>query len=596
MTNTIIAEPNQKYLSEVLDKLPLGILNKQQTNVGGSYMALNSPENYILVAPTRDLIDNKLAQPNSSEFPLFGVYGGTSRVAFKNYIRNNVLHHILVTYDSLPKLIKWLEALGINAYDYNILYDEYHLLLTEMGYRSRAIETLVRIATRFKHYTFMSATPIIEQFLPQILAELPYTVVKWTNTRNIIPTRFSTHCVYRTTVRLLQDFSNGQLLDGKQVEEFFIFTNSVKGIKQILDTAKLDPEEVKVVCADTIRNSQILDNYEISTMTGENRMYNFFTSKGFQGCDLYSTSGLTIVVSDSKKKHTLTDIQTALYQISGRIRNDDNVFRDKLFHVYSTGYVTLTEEEFLKEKEELINTATQLVDDQNSKTEELRLLYKNRLNIENDFIVFNEETKLYEYSELKQKFYEYNYYLTQHTYKNGLSVRRAYEDANLDSGNEERVANKDSHIELTKRITTVSFKTLFEQYIELREDENSDKDLISRYELEHPIFKDAYEKLGAKVINSCKFNEKAIRDKLYLSTSESTQLIQKLVIQDLDIDRIYTLSEAKQLLAKIYSQLNLKGKPKAKDLEKILTDSPVSPKFTNKMINGKCTEIVKFLK
>lgn len=34
MTNTVIAEPNQKYLSEVLDKLPLGILNKQQTNVG----------------------------------------------------------------------------------------------------------------------------------------------------------------------------------------------------------------------------------------------------------------------------------------------------------------------------------------------------------------------------------------------------------------------------------------------------------------------------------------------------------------------------------------------------------------------------------
>ena len=170
MKNTIIAEPHQKYLSDVLDKLPLGILNKQQTNVGGSFMALNSPENYILVTPTKDLIDNKLSQSNSSDYTLFGIYGGTSRVAFKNYIRDNTLHHILVTYDSLPKLIKWLEALDINAYTYNILYDEYHLLLTEMGYRSQAIETLVRIATKFQHYTFMSATPIIEQFLPQVLA------------------------------------------------------------------------------------------------------------------------------------------------------------------------------------------------------------------------------------------------------------------------------------------------------------------------------------------------------------------------------------------------------------------------------------------
>lgn len=594
MTNTVIAEPNQKYLSEVLDKLPLGILNKQQTNVGGSFMALNSPESYILVAPTRDLVDNKLAQPNSSKYELFGVYGGTSRVAFKNYVHNNELHHILVTYDSLPKLIKWLEALGINAYSYNILYDEYHLLLTEMGYRSRAIETLVRIATRFKHYTFMSATPIIEQFLPQVLAELPYTIVKWTNTRNIIPTRFSTHCVYRTTVRLLQDFSNGQLLEGKQVEEFFVFTNSVKGIKQILDTAKLNPDEVKVVCADTIRNSQILDNYKISTMTGENRKYNFFTSKGFQGCDLYSSSGLTIVVSDSKKKHTLTDIQTALYQISGRIRNDDNVFKDKLFHVYSTGYVTLTEEEFLKEKEELINTATQLVDDQNSKTEELRLLYKNRLNIENDFIVFNDEIQMYEYSELKQKFYEYNYYLTQHTYKNGLSVRRAYEAANLDSGNEEKVANKDSHIELTKRITTVSFKTLFEQYIELREGENSDKELISRYELEHSIFKEAYNKLGSKVINSCKFNEKAIRDKLFLNSSDVIQLLKNIIIQKLDTSKEYPLSEIKQILISIHKEANIQATPKAKDLQTLLAGSTITPIFTNTKINGKSVKIVKF--
>jgi len=47
------------------------------------------------------------------------------------------------------------------------------------------------------------------------------------------------------------------------------FTNSVKGIKQILDTAKLNPDEVKVVCADSIRNY----NYNISTMTGENKKY-----------------------------------------------------------------------------------------------------------------------------------------------------------------------------------------------------------------------------------------------------------------------------------------------------------------------------------
>ena len=52
-------------------------------------------------------------------------------------------------------------------------------------------------------------------------------------------------------------------------------------------------------------------------------------------------------------------------------------------------------------------------------------------------------------------------------------------------------------------------------YIKLRDTNSDDHCLIQRYELEHPIFKAAY-----KVINSCKFNEKTIKDKLFLKSSD----------------------------------------------------------------------------
>ena len=577
MKTTITTTADQKYLSDVLPELPIGILNKSQTNVGGSHLALNSPDNYRIVVPTRDLIDNKLANPANSNYELFGIYAGVTNKEFKEYILSNEKHHILVTYDSLPKLVKWLIALGINAYDYKVLFDEYHMLLTEMGYRQKAIENLVREAKNFKHYTFMSATPIPERFLPQILADLPYTEIQWTNTRNIIPTRFCCSNVYQATVRLIKELEDG--LEGVEIAERFIFTNTVIGIKQILDSADLDPSEVKIVCAKTIRNEQLLGKYQISTMTGENKKYNFFTSKGFQGCDLFSKSGLCIVVSDSKKKHTLTDIQTTLYQISGRIRDVDNVFADRLFHIYSTGYVTQTREEYEAEKKEIIELTNEILEKYNSCSEKAKVALSKDFNLENYFITYDALTKTYEYSELKEKFADFNFELTQHTYTNGLSIRKAYEDCGISAGNQIQTYQLDRDIQLVKRVTKIGFKILFEQYIELREkNDSSDEDIIARYELEHPLFKEAYEKLGRKAINSCKFNEKTIKEKLYSTSTTSIEAVRDLLSQKFKKGDQVLAKDVKAELQNIYDTLHIKAKAKATDISNYLTTSIVNSK------------------
>lgn len=585
MKTTISTTAEQKYLSDALEELPIGILNKSQTNVGGSHLALNSPDNYLIVVPTRDLIDNKLANPANSRYELFGIYAGITNKQFKDYIKRNEKHHILVTYDSLPKLVRWLGNLNIDAYSYRVLFDEYHMILTEMGYRQKAIENLVREAKNFKHYTFMSATPIPEKFLPSILADLPYTEIKWTNTKTIIPTRFCSPNVYQTTIRLLKELDLG--LDGVEVKERFIFTNTVVGIKQILDSADLNPDEVKVVCAKTIRNEQLLGKYQISTMTGENKKYNFFTSKGFQGCDLFSKSGLAIVVSDSKKKHTLTDIQTTLYQISGRIRDADNVFADRLFHIYSTGYATLSKEQYEADKKEILELTNEIIEKYNSFSDKAKVALSRDFNLDNYFITYDDATKTYEYSELKEKFADFNFELTQHTYTNGLSIRKAYEDAGISAGNQIQTYEADRDTQLVKRVTKVGFKILLEQYIELREKANpEDNELIKRYELEHPIFKEAYEYLGKKAINSCKFNEKTIKSKLYSTSTDSVQAVKELLFKRFKPGDELPVKEAKAELQNIYDTLNIKTKAKASELSKYL---PIET------VKGRSCNSVKFL-
>lgn len=584
MKTTITTTSEQKYLSDVLSELPVGILNKSQTNVGGSHLALNYPDNYLIVVPTRDLIDNKLANPANSIYELFGLYAGITQKEFKDYIKRNELHHILVTYDSLPKLIRWLKELNINAYKYRVLFDEYHMLLTEMGYRQKAIENLVKEAKHFSYYTFMSATPIPEKFLPSILAELPYTEIKWTNTRNIIPTRFNCGNVYQATVRLLKELEVG--LDGIEVKERFVFTNTVVGIKQILDSADLDPNDVKVVCAKSLRNEHLLGKYQISTMTGENKKYNFFTSKGFQGCDLFSKSGLIIVVSDSKKKHTLTDIQTTLYQISGRIRDVDNVFADRIFHIYTTGYVTQTRNDYEASKKEVMELTNEFIEKYNSFSDKARVAVSKDFNLENYFITYDPDTKTFEYSELKEKFADFNFELTQHTYTNGLSIRNAYESSGIRAGDQIQTYQLDRDTQLVKRVTKVGFKILFEQYIELREkNSNEDDELIRRYELEHPIFKEAYNKLGKKVINSCKFSEKTIKEKLYSMSSTSTSAVKDMLEQRFKKGDQIPAKNIKAELQNIYDALNIKAKAKATDISNYLSTS---------IINCKGTRMVSF--
>ena len=120
MKPTII-KTSTRYVSEIeqfSEGLPHGILNKTKADVGGSYLAINCPTNYIVVCPFRDLCDSLEADKNN-KYNVFKIYGGVEKEDFDLYSKKNKIKKIVVTFDSFDKLTTW-----INPKDYKLLIDE----------------------------------------------------------------------------------------------------------------------------------------------------------------------------------------------------------------------------------------------------------------------------------------------------------------------------------------------------------------------------------------------------------------------------------------------------------------------------------------
>ena len=84
------------------------IFNKVRTGCGGTTIALQNEENYVIAVPTTELIVNKL---NSTE-NLFGLYGDFASINkdLISYTKRNGVKKIICTYDKLPKLVEVVDT------------------------------------------------------------------------------------------------------------------------------------------------------------------------------------------------------------------------------------------------------------------------------------------------------------------------------------------------------------------------------------------------------------------------------------------------------------------------------------------------------
>ena len=510
MKQEIINGGNARYLGELerfKDGIPFGIVNKTKTDVGGTYVAANCGSNYIIVCPFKDLVDSIAADKNN-RYEIFKCYGGVREYQFRKYIKNNTTYKIAVTYDSLPKLIGWLG----NTEGWKVLVDEYHLILEDMDFRYDAINGLMEEIQKFRHYSFLSATPIDLDFEIDFLKQLPHYKVQWNGVTKITPIRYKVTQLTKGLARFIQIFLDEGIslpdINGNvsKVEELYIFINSVTSIKQIADTLKLNPNDVKICCADRIRNNKLLGEYQIESVSSPNKRINFFTKKCFQGCNLFTNNGLIIVASDAYRTQTLVDISTTMEQIAGRIRINDeyqNIFRNVIVHLFSTNKNVMSDEEFEMLMQDKEKEADKLLSGWNKLDKEERQTYIKRMNLDTELVSIINGKMVY--NNLKKQSFIYKQELRK-TYKDGISIRDSFmQSEKFELTNQNKW--KDFNIKLAKAMT-VSYEQLLKDYL----DSPSES-----YEQEYPEFPLIKRYLKESEMNTLRWNRekmlKAVEDK-----------------------------------------------------------------------------------
>lgn len=161
----------------------------------------------------------------------------------------------------------------------------------------------------------MSATPILPSFKPNCLADVKEIQAKW-NKKYVDTLKVElqqTNKPFALAANIINAYKRDGFItsdEGIRSYEAFFFINSVTDIVNILKHCHLNNDEVRIICAITPENQEKLTGYDISNSRSPNKMFNFITSKSFEGADYYSKTGLCFVVSSASNPHTLASIDT----------------------------------------------------------------------------------------------------------------------------------------------------------------------------------------------------------------------------------------------------------------------------------------------
>lgn len=168
---------------------------------------------------------------------------------------------------------------------------------------------------------------------------------------------------------------------------------------KVIDLAKLTPEQVKVVCSvsgDNGENNQrkLGKDYPIGQPSDPVKKINFYTSTCFEGCDIYDENGVTFIVSDGNKSHTLLDISTLFTQICGRLR--DSKYKGEIIHVYSTTKYSrdVTLDEFVASTKKVLAEAVSYADEINKLSDTAREKTLSKIKYINEQYVRIEDNRL----------------------------------------------------------------------------------------------------------------------------------------------------------------------------------------------------------
>lgn len=321
---------NDKYLSDYIDELPENCLfNKGKTGCGGTTLAIQSADSYVIAVPFKKLIQNKCEKYED----IIAVTGEVSEEELLSKISqkiNNSLYKynknwkvtIMTTYDSLYKVNKVLNNLEV-INEFRLLVDEIHILFNNYKLRGKAKASIIASKSLYKSFCFMTATTI-DGYTPSWLEGVPTVKIYW----NMMSEKASeikyvkTNSVIDWTCQKIADsftilYKENKKIFQKLESNLYFFVNSVKVINAICQKMEIAPEYVRCIYGEN--NTECL--YPNQKASDEPKPINFITSTAFEGCDFFDENAEVFVLVSGIRANTIIDLDSTLVQINGRIRD-----------------------------------------------------------------------------------------------------------------------------------------------------------------------------------------------------------------------------------------------------------------------------------
>lgn len=389
-----------KYLSdwkEFFNLIPLGsqfILDKKICGCGATEAFLRSSDfKVILASPRKHLLYNKYSQHLDDDMFLYRYDGDVDRyfrgddgslkiIKTKEDYINDLMDYIhsggkkiLVTYDSLPEVYSTIIKSGTESVqNWIVVVDEMQSLFYDSFFKSDTeSNTVFLLSSYFKTVIYLSATPFLEKYLDKIsyFSTLELVQLNWPESSiirpkvTLVPIRISNVAKCKEIVDLYRK-GKGQyeIVGGEMVtsKEAVFYLNNVKDITAAIKKCGLEPEEVNVICSNSLKNRRLLgklngkrkgmSKYKIGSIPSKgepHKMFTFCTSTVYIGSDFYSTSAYSYIFANPKIDSMAIDVSVDLQQILGRERLEANPFKNKATMFYSKTTKPITKEEAEKE-------------------------------------------------------------------------------------------------------------------------------------------------------------------------------------------------------------------------------------------------------
>lgn len=597
---------NIKYLTE-RDKfieefgkpfeLPNGILNKEIPGCGATTVALTDEHKTIICSPRNELLKNKHEQYPDTLL----VIGGVDTKEIETYLQTAELPKILVSYDSVYKLIGCIKYKS----DWRVVVDEFQCLLADSSFKSEIELHFLDNSRSFPYVTFLSATPILDKYLEQIdhFKDMNYYQLDWEEKDIVRVYRERTKNPINAALEIVRYYQNSNYpsvyVNGERIysKECVIFLNSVNNIVNIIKQTELKPEEVNIIVGNSEDNdrqiARIGEGFKRGRipLKGEtHKKFTFCTSTAYAGCDFYSTNAATFVISDCNRPNTAVDIATELVQIAGRQRLACNPFRQFLTFVYNVNAEEVEQETFNEHLCRKVNVTLDEIRDNNNAGEALRAKrikdfrrIPDNVKYQDSYTMYDEQKGEFVFNRLAYVNEQYCFDVQKFNYQNGVIVKKLLQDSSFDVSENQTYAVYQE--QLKHLIKKEPFVDRMQAYCEYRAKQGLIVNLaMSTLESKYPELRYYYEALGADRIKALNYKEKKLLNEIHIMKTKNKIRHELHGIIHIG-DRILT-TDIQQTLHDVYDRLGIDKSPKAADLNEFFEIHPVKIPTANGRKNG----------